>query len=114
ADDGRSVLELLSCDGGHRTAYPQLTVDTEGRLRVGLRVTFDGPVLRFAYDLGDGWQQLPVELDATILSDEHAARIIDGEPAAWGFTGALLGLWVQDLGGDGRYADFDHATYLEH
>ena len=66
------------------------------------------------YDLGDGWRQLPVELDATILSDEHAALIVDGEPAAWGFTGALLGLWVQDLGGDGVWADFDYATYLEH
>ena len=55
-----------------------------------------------------------MELDATILSDEHAALIIDGEPAAWGFTGAFLGLWVQDLGGDGGYADFDLATYREH
>ena len=39
--------------------------------------------------------------------------IVDGEPAAWGFTGAFLGLWVQDLGADGAYADFDYATYLE-
>ncbi|GIJ80289.1 xylan 1,4-beta-xylosidase [Micromonospora phaseoli] len=114
ADDERVVLELLSCDSGRRTAYPQHTVDTGDAGRVGLRVSFDGPALRFAYDLGDGWQQVPVELDATILSDEHAAQIIDGEPAAWGFTGSLLGLWVQDIGGDGRYADFDHATYLEH
>ncbi|WP_232248292.1 beta-xylosidase family glycoside hydrolase [Streptacidiphilus rugosus] len=27
------------------------------------------------------------------------------------FTGAFVGLWVQDLGADGGYADFDHATY---
>ncbi len=111
ADDGRTVLELLSCDSGRRTAYPELTVDTGGARRVGLRVRFDGPALHFAYDLGDGWRELPVTLDATILSDEHAAQIVDGEPAAWGFTGALLGLWVQDIGGDGHYADFDHATY---
>lgn len=105
------MLELLSCDSGRRTAYPELTVDTGGARRVGLRVRFDGPALHFAYDLGDGWRELPVTLDATILSDEHAAQIVDGEPAAWGFTGALLGLWVQDIGGDGHYADFDHATY---
>ncbi|QKW12995.1 glycoside hydrolase family 43 protein [Verrucosispora sp. NA02020] len=114
ADDGRVVLEVLSCDRGRRTAYPQLTVDTGGARQVGLRVTFDGPVLRFEYDLGAGWQQVPVELDATILSDEHATEMVGGEFTAWGFTGSLLGLWVQDIGGDGRYADFDHATYLDH
>ncbi|SCE80752.1 xylan 1,4-beta-xylosidase [Micromonospora matsumotoense] len=113
-DDGRTVLELLSSDNGRRTAHPELTVDTDGGTRVGLRAEFDGPVVRFGYDLGAGWQQLPIDLDATILSDEHAALIIDGEPAAWGFTGAFLGLWVQDLGGDGGHADFDRATYQEH
>ncbi|MEU8110940.1 glycoside hydrolase family 43 protein [Micromonospora sp. NPDC048947] len=113
ADDGRTVLELLSSDNGRRTAYPELTVDVDGATRVGLRAVFDGPVVRFDYDLGAGWQRLPVELDATILSDEHAALIIDGEPAAWGFTGAFLGLWVQDLGCDGVHADFDLATYRE-
>jgi xylan 1,4-beta-xylosidase len=89
-------------------------VDVSQAKRVRLRVTFDGPVLTFAYHLGDGWHEIPVKLDATILSDEHAARVFDGEPAAWGFTGAFLGLWVQDLGADGAYADFDYATYLEH
>ncbi|MEU7823593.1 glycoside hydrolase family 43 protein [Catellatospora sp. NPDC049133] len=114
ADDGRAVLELLSSDSGRRTVYPELTVDASAAGRVGLRAEFDGPAVLFSYDLGDGWRPLPVELDATILSDEHAALIIDGEPAAWGFTGAFLGLWVQDLGNDGVHADFDHATYLEH
>ncbi|MGW3887878.1 glycoside hydrolase family 43 protein [Micromonospora chokoriensis] len=112
-DDGRTVLQLLSSDNGRRTPYPDLTVDVSGVTRVGLRAVFDGPVVRFDYDLGAGWQPVGVELDATILSDEHAALIIDGEPAAWGFTGAFLGLWVQDLGGDGAYADFDLATYRE-
>ncbi|MEV0458126.1 glycoside hydrolase family 43 protein [Catellatospora methionotrophica] len=114
ADDGRPVLELLSSDSGRRTAHPDLTVDVSAAGRVGLRAEFDGPAVRFGYDLGDGWRQLPVDLDATILSDEHAALIIDGEPAAWGFTGAFLGLWVQDLGNDGVHADYDHATYLEY
>ncbi|WFE53549.1 glycoside hydrolase family 43 protein [Micromonospora sp. WMMD1155] len=112
-DDGRTVLELLSSDNGRRTPYPDLTVDVGGVTRVGLRAVFDGPVVRFDYDLGAGWQPAGVDLDATILSDEHAALIIDGEPAAWGFTGSFLGLWVQDLGGDGAYADFDLATYRE-
>jgi xylan 1,4-beta-xylosidase len=110
-DDGRPVLELLTCDTGHLTAFPSCRVELDGSDRIGLRVVFDGPVVRFAYQHGDGWRDLPAELDATILSDEHAARVIDGEPEAWGFTGAFVGLWVQDLGADGGYADFESATY---
>lgn len=56
------------------------------------------------------WQELPAKLDATILSDEHAAVVVDGEPDAGGFTGAFVGLRVQVLGADGGYADFDSAT----
>ncbi|WP_203921477.1 glycoside hydrolase family 43 protein [Rugosimonospora africana] len=110
-DDGRRVLELLSRDGGHRIAHREARVDVTGVDRLGLRVEFDGPMVRFGYDTGGGWQGLPVELDATILSDEHAAQIVPGEPEAWGFTGAFVGLWVQDLGGDGAYADFDRARF---
>ena len=112
ADDGRRVLRLLSCVSGRLVPH-EVSVDTEHVERVGLRVSVDLPVLRFAYRLDGDWVELPVELDATVLSDEHAATFVDGEPAAWGFTGAFLGLWVQDLGGDGAYADFDHATYRE-
>ena len=112
-DDGRRVLELMSCDGGRRIQHTGCAVDITGIDRVRLRVRFDGPVIRFAYSPASGtdWRDLPVDLDATILSDEHAARIEEGEPEAWGFTGAFVGLWVQDLGADGGYADFDSATY---
>ncbi|WP_020523831.1 glycoside hydrolase family 43 protein [Catelliglobosispora koreensis] len=114
ADDGRRVLELLSCVSGRLIAHPEYTVDIGQTGAVGIRVSFEGPRLRFAYRTAAvGWQQIPADLDATILSDEHAARIVDGEPEAWGFTGAFLGLWVQDLGADGVHADFDYATYLE-
>ncbi|HEY8534267.1 MAG TPA: glycoside hydrolase family 43 protein [Micromonospora sp.] len=113
ADDGRRVLSVLSCDQGQRRPYPEVEVDVSHVERVGLRVTFDGPQLRFGYYLGDGWRELPLELDATILSDEHAARIVPGEPELWGFTGAMVGLWVQDIGADGVYADFDYAAYRE-
>jgi xylan 1,4-beta-xylosidase len=112
-DDGRRVLELMSCDTGGRTQHAGCRVDASGADRVRLRVRFDGPVVRFGYAFGDGgdWRELPAELDATILSDEHATRTVDGEPVAWGFTGAFVGLWVQDLGADGGFADFDSATY---
>jgi xylan 1,4-beta-xylosidase len=110
-DDGRRVLELMSCDAGRRTLQPGCRVDATEVDRVRLRVEFDGPVVRFAYAFDDRWRELPAELDATILSDEHAAYKADGEPEAWGFTGSFAGLWVQDLGADGGFADFDSATY---
>jgi xylan 1,4-beta-xylosidase len=112
-DAGRRVLEVLSCDSGARTAHPEARVDVTGASRLGLAVLFDGSVLRFAYRMADAWRTLPVELDATILSDEHAARIVRGEPEAWGFTGAFAGLWVQDLGADGIHAEFDGIRYSE-
>jgi xylan 1,4-beta-xylosidase len=114
-DDGCTVLDVLTCDAGRPTAMAGHRVDVTGVDRVGLRVTFDGPVVRFAYAPGGSgaWHDLGVELDATILSDEYAAQIVDGEPEVWGFTGAFVGLWVQDIGADGAYADFDEATYRE-
>ncbi|QSB12610.1 glycoside hydrolase family 43 protein [Natronosporangium hydrolyticum] len=115
-DDGKPVFEVLSCDNGRRTTHPQCRVELSGVDQVGLRVVFDDTEVRFAHRLSDAadWTELPLALDATILSDEHAARIVDGEPAAWGFTGAMIGLWVQDLGADGGFADFDEAVYQIH
>ncbi|MGI5212749.1 glycoside hydrolase family 43 protein [Plantactinospora sp. CA-290183] len=112
-DDGCPVLEVLSCDTGERTEHPACRTRLDGIDRIGLRVVFDQATIRFAYTspATTGWCELPVELDATILSDEHAARTAPGEPEVWGFTGAMAGLWVQDLGADGGYADFDSATY---
>lgn len=112
-DDGRRVLEVRSCDSGRPIPYPDLQVDVTGAVRVGLRAVVDGAVLRFGYDTGDGWRMLPIELDTTILSDEYATRAVGGEPLAWGFTGAFVGIWVQDLGSDGGFADIDSARYTE-
>lgn len=113
AADGRVVLDVLTCDGGTLAAHPSARVDMTGAGRVALAADLDGPTLTFRYATGAGWHTLPVELDATILSDEYAQirSRPDGAPQTWGFTGAFLGLWVQDLGADGGYADFDHARY---
>ncbi|MFG1994112.1 glycoside hydrolase family 43 protein [Actinoplanes sp. NPDC048988] len=113
-DDGTPVVDLLACDSGRVAVVPgvrsALTAD-----RIGLRLRFDGPRLRFSYARtpgpAAGWTEAGPALDATTLSDEYAAQVVDGEPAAWGFTGAFTGLWVQDLGAEGAYADFDRAVY---
>jgi xylan 1,4-beta-xylosidase len=115
-DSGRRVLEVLTCSAGKQTQHPQCRVALDGGDSVGLRVVFDDAAIRFAYaaEGSGGWQDLPVELDAMILSDEHAALVTPGEPEVWGFTGAMIGLWVQDLGIEGGYAEFGSATYRVH
>ncbi|MFF0383680.1 glycoside hydrolase family 43 protein [Streptomyces sp. NPDC004286] len=114
-DQGRRVLALLTCDDGERVEGSTLELPDSGP--VELRVTLDLPRVRFEYRLPDGsWTTLGTPLDATILSDEYAGekQAPDGRAASPAFTGAFLGLWVQDIGADGAYADFDHATYHEH
>ncbi|WIN00520.1 glycoside hydrolase family 43 protein [Actinoplanes oblitus] len=114
-DDGTPALDVLCCDSGRVSEVPGLRVPLGGVRRVGLRARLDGPALTFAYTLDpDGtpaWHELGQTFDATTLSDEYAATVVAGEPEAWGFTGAFVGLWVQDLGAEGGYADFDRAVY---
>ncbi|MEV1247776.1 glycoside hydrolase family 43 protein [Nonomuraea sp. NPDC049750] len=91
-------LVLTSSDRGARTEH--LLGPAAGEVR--LRVEFDGPVVRFNHG---------PELDATILSDEHADERIDGQMRAFGFTGAFAGFWVQDLAGEGCTARFERIRY---
>jgi xylan 1,4-beta-xylosidase len=112
ADDaGRAVLLVAGCDRG------TVTVDEAGRRSLGgtersrLGLDLDGPVLRFRYDAGGGWRPLGPPLDATVLSDEHAEEIEDGQIRSLGFTGAFVGLWTWDLTGGGLPADFADAAY---
>jgi xylan 1,4-beta-xylosidase len=113
-DDGRPVLDLLACDNGRVSVVPGVRRPLTGGYPVGLRARFDGPELTFAWAgrPGDGpWQDVGPAFDATTLSDEYAATVVAGEPEAWGFTGAFVGLWVQDLGAEGGFADYDRAIY---
>lgn len=111
-DNGSPLLTALSCAAGHLTAHP-VEILLEPARPIVLRTELDGPALRFSYDTGDGLRTLPLELDATVLSDEHADEFHDGQLRVLGFTGAMVGLWVQDLDGAGVFADFAYATYRE-
>ncbi|MFG2958357.1 glycoside hydrolase family 43 protein [Streptomyces sp. NPDC048291] len=110
-DDGSPVLRVLSCEAGRLIAHRPAVPLAPGRAVV-LQAELELPVLRFSYDTGRGMCVLPLELDATVLSDEHADEFHDGQLRVLGFTGAMLGLWAQDLDGAGVYADFAYATYL--
>ncbi|MEV0399606.1 glycoside hydrolase family 43 protein [Actinoallomurus sp. NPDC050550] len=109
-DDDGPVLRVLSSTAGALAVAPRRVPVPPGAA-VRLHAELDGPVLRFGYDLGTGPQWLPLELDATVLSDEHADEFEDGRVRVLGFTGAMLGLWAHDLDGGGRHADFTNVTY---
>lgn len=66
-----------------------------------LRAEIDGTILRFhASPDGRVWRAIGPELDATKVSDDYGSTLH--------FTGAMIGIAVQDLGGNQLHADFDY------
>ena len=64
---------------------------------------------RYEYSFdGKTWHEIPVTLDAAVLSDDHVARRYGGF-----FTGAFVGLVAVDLSGYGKEAIFSHFDYME-
>ena len=96
-------LQIHSCDDGV-SSFPladALVPLPEGDLH--LRAVFDECRLSFSWSTDDKiYHQLGVDLDASILSDDHGDH--------WGFTGTFIGLACQDLTGQQLPAEFD---YLE-
>jgi xylan 1,4-beta-xylosidase len=113
-DHGQAVLRLAGCDRGVLTLLERAGTPFADAGRVRLGLDFDGPELRFRYDTGHGWRTAGSAVDATVLSDEHAEEMENGQIQSLGFTGAFAGLWVWDLTGHGHHADFDDATYSTH
>lgn len=111
--EGGVQLQPLTEDARRLTAQRSGVVDLDpGMTRIRLRVELEEERAMFSYDVGRGWQTVPVVLDATILSDEYAAHAgVVADRDHPGFTGAFLGLWVMDPAADGFFADFDYARY---
>jgi xylan 1,4-beta-xylosidase len=96
-------LQIHSCDDG-ASSFPlaaNLIQLPDGDLY--LRAVFDQCVLSFFWSTDDRtYHEVGVDLDASILSDDHGDH--------WGFTGTFIGLACQDLTGRQLPAEFD---YLE-
>ncbi len=71
---------------------------------VCLRAEIDGERLQFgASPDGASWQKIGPVLDMSKLSDDYGSTLR--------FTGAMVGLCAQDLGGNHMHADFDYFVY---
>lgn len=99
--EGRGrVLGVTVSDDGTYTELADAQLDIDGWRDVHLRVRIDSSELHFAASPdGSTWQDVGPVLDATKLSDDYGFRLR--------FTGAFVGLCVQDLGGTRTAADFD-------
>lgn len=100
-DEGRGkVLGIVLFDD---TAYDEIdsAIDINGWSRVWLRAEIDHEKLQFsASPDGETWQTVGPVLDASKLSDDYGHYLH--------FTGTLIGVCAQDLGGTRAVADFDY------
>lgn len=83
---------------------PTEMVSVEGWDRCYLKVTIQEEKLQFLYSRdGEEWESFGPVLNFGQLSDEYEGKL--------GFTGALVGMCVQDLSGSRKHADFEYFTY---
>lgn len=97
-------LTLFGMDKGEYREFldAPLPIEHWGVVHLGLEIR--GGELQFSISRdGSLWQSIGPALDASILSDEY--------PKELGFTGAFVGLSVQDLAGTKKHADFDYFEY---
>lgn len=100
---GKVLGIVLTDDGAYDELSESRRVINDWR-RVFLRAQIDCAKLQFSA-CGDGitWQTIGPVLDMSRLSDDYGATLR--------FTGAMIGLCAQDLGGTGACADFDYFEY---
>lgn len=111
-DEGRRVLDVAQNDRNTYTTFlkDDAVVIPEVVTSVWLRTKVRTQTYSYEYSFdGADWQEIPVTLDAKILSDEYVNQTYGGF-----FTGAFVGLAAVDYsfyGDEARYSYFD---YTEH
>jgi xylan 1,4-beta-xylosidase len=102
-DDGRRVLVVVQVDHGVRREPLAPIRLPEGIIRLRSELTPDRVTFAFAVGLED-WRVLEVELDPGFLADDHDSKQT--------FTGAFVGMLVEDRDRARKWAAFDHFTYV--
>ena len=99
-------LRVVSCNGdwqGNALTWTATIAIPDGPIT--LMVQVNGATQQFHWGQGGAMQAIGPALDASIISDEGGK----GEHAS--FTGAFVGMFAQDLTGQGWCADFTRFTY---
>ena len=100
---GRKLGIVLTDDGDYDELSESECLINDWK-QIFLRAVVDLEKLQFsASPDGKNWQNIRPVLDASKLSDDYGAGLH--------FTGAMVGLCAQDVGGNGALADFDYFDY---
>jgi xylan 1,4-beta-xylosidase len=101
-----AVLGIALADDGVYDELSESQISVNGWPRCFLRAEIDGARLQFsASPDGGNWQAVGPALDMTKLSDDYGNSLH--------FTGAMIGICAQDLGGTRAAADFDYFELKE-
>lgn len=104
-DHGQRVLGIVTMEDGKYNELCDIVLESKGDIR--LRVDWEGASLLFSYATETGsWQPAGPSLDASVLSDDFGTGLH--------FTGAFIGLCVQDLEAHAATADFTDFSYSPH
>jgi xylan 1,4-beta-xylosidase len=104
-DEARGkILGVTLTDDGNYDELSAGEITINDWKQVYLRASIDFQRLQFsASPDGKDWQNIGPVLDASKLSDDYGAGLH--------FTGAMVGLCAQDVGGTRAVADFDYFDY---
>lgn len=111
-DENRGpVIEVAQNDNNNYTSFLkdqaiQIPAGTE-YVWFKTKVRKQSYTYEYSFD-GSEWHEIPVELDAAILSDDYVLQTYGGF-----FTGAFVGLAAVDYAGYGQTAEFDYFDYKE-
>lgn len=95
------VLGIVLCDDGVYDEIVESSIEINDWKRVWLRAEIDHERLQFsASPDGVSWKSIGSVLDASKLSDDYGNYLH--------FTGTMIGVCAQDLGGTFAVADFDY------
>lgn len=98
------ILGVVLTDDGAYDELAESDIVINDWNQIFLRVTMDFSKLQFsASPDGDEWQTIGPMLEASKLSDDYGTGLH--------FTGTMVGLCAQDLGGHRTPADFDYFEY---
>lgn len=120
-ENGRRFVDIMSCLADDTCEPSYLLSQHRGdsaKSDIGIDIPKQGPVwlrcdisyaeLQLCWSMdGKTWQEMPLTLDYSIISDEAGK----GEGAS--FTGAFVGICCQDISGTNLPADFDYFYYRE-
>ncbi|AEB06675.1 Xylan 1,4-beta-xylosidase [Coriobacterium glomerans PW2] len=105
------VIEIIENNRNHLRSYlKDAAIEIPDDIEfVYLKVKVRRQTYSYAYSFdGSTWIDIPVTLDAAILSDDYVLQTMGGF-----FTGAFTGMAAVDYGGYRIPADFDYFRYTE-